>query len=97
MNWTKLKGALGKVEPFKKFLKKEQFIFQSKTSIVILDHDIPSGFVVNLDQTFLFYVSPGKYSYSSKGLKNVPIKGLNDKRQIKSTFVVTTTDFFLLI
>ena len=97
MNWTKLKGAIGKVEHFKKFLKKEQFILQSKTSIVILDHDIPSEFVLNLDQTFLFYVSPGKYSYSSKGSKNVPIKGLNDKRQITSTFVVTTTDFFLLI
>ena len=31
--------------------------------------------IVNLDQTPLSYVSPGKYAFSFRGAKNVPIKG----------------------
>ena len=54
-------------------------------------------FVLNLDQTPLPYVSPGKYTFLSKGSKNVPIKDLDDKRQITATFVVTTTGPFLPI
>ena len=95
MNWTKRKGTTGKVEPSKKFLEEEKFTFQRKISNVILDHDIPPALVLNLDQTPLSYVSPGKYTFSSKGAKNVPIKGLDDKRQITATFVVSATGTFL--
>ena len=97
MNWTKRKGTTGKVEPSKKFLEEEKFTFQRKISNVILDHDVPSALVLNLDQTPLSYVSPGKYTFSSKGSKNVPIKGLDDKRQITATFVVSATGSFLPI
>ena len=97
MNWTKRKGTAGKVEPSKKFLDEEKFTFQRKISNVILDHDVPSALVLNLDQTPLSYVSPGKYTFSSKGSKNVPIKGLDDKRQITATFVVSATGSFLPI
>ena len=67
MNWTKRKDTTGKVEPSKKFLEEEKFFFQRKISNVILDHDVPSAFVLNLDQTSLSYVSPGKYTFSLKG------------------------------
>ena len=53
MHWTKRKGTTRKVEPFNKFLKEEKFTFQKKFSSVILDHDIPSELVLNLDQTNL--------------------------------------------
>ena len=75
----------------------KKFSFQRKISNVILDHDVPSALVLNLDQTPLSYVFPGKYTFSSKGSKSVPIKGLDDKRQITATFVVSATGFFLLI
>ena len=97
MNWTKRKGTTGKVEPSKRFLEEEKLIFQRKISNVILDYEVPSALVLNLDQTPLSYISPGKYIFSSKGSKNVPIKGLDDKRQITATFVVSATGFFLPI
>ena len=60
MNWTKRKGTNGKVEPSKKFLGEEKFTFQRKISNVLLDHDVPSALILNLGQTPLSYVSPGK-------------------------------------
>ena len=47
-----------------------------------MDHDIPSGLVLNLDQATLLYASPKKYTFSLKGSKNVSIKSLDDKRQL---------------
>ena len=60
-----------------------------------MDHDVPSALALNLDQTALPHVSPGKYTVSRKGSKNVLIKGLDDKRQITATFVVSATCSFL--
>ena len=64
---------------------------------VILDYDVPSALALNLDQTAHFYVSRGKYTFSSKESKNVPIKALDDKRQIAVTYVVSATGSFLPI
>ena len=43
------------------------------------------------------YVSPGKYTFHQKGSPNVPIKGLDDKRQITGTFAVSLTGHLLPI
>ena len=64
-------------------------------SAAISEHDIPTSLVINLDQTPLSYVSPGKYTFSFKGAKNVPIRGVDGKRQITGTFAVTLTGKFL--
>ena len=85
LKWNKRKGTTGKVHPSPKFLAKEKFTFQRTISTAILEHDIPAPLVVNLDQTPLSHVSPGKYTFSFKGAKNVPIKGVDDKRQITAT------------
>ena len=53
--------------------------------------------MLNLDQTPLSYVSPGKYTFDLKGSKTVPIKGVDDKRQITATFTVTASGSFLPI
>ena len=97
MNWTKRKGTTRKVEPSKKFLEEEKFTFQRRISNVIFDHDVLSALVLNLDQTPLSYVSLGKCTFSSKGSKNLPFKGLDDKRQITTTFVASATGSFLRI
>ena len=73
LEWTKRKGTTGKVDPLGQFL---------------MEHDIPEDLVLNLDQTPLSNVSPGKYTFYQKGSPNMPIKGLLDKRQITGTFAV---------
>ena len=74
MNWNKRKDTTGKIEPSKQFLLEEKFTFQKKISGVIFEHDIPKELIINLDQTPLSYVSPGKYTFDVKGVKTVPIK-----------------------
>ena len=53
--------------------------------------------ILNLDQTSLSYVSPGKYLFNPKGAKTVPIKDVDDKRQITETFPISMTGSFLPI
>ena len=95
MKWTKRKGTTGKVEPSQQFLDEEKLIFQRNISTIIEDHDIPKDLILNLDQTPLSYVSPGKYTFNPKRAKTVPIKGVDDKRQITSTFSISMTGSFL--
>ena len=73
------KGQL-KVEPSAQFLAEEK---------------ITCNLVINLDQTPLSYVSPGKYTFNAKGANNVPIKGIDDKRQITATFAASAVGEFL--
>ena len=82
MEWVKRKGTTGKTEPSEKFLEEERFSYQQEISKLVLDHDMPLDLVLNLDQTPLSYVSPGKYTFCLKGTTTAPIKGVNDKRQI---------------
>ena len=65
--------------------------------MAILEHDVPAPLVINLDETPLSYVSPSKYTFSFKGTQNVPIKGVDDKRQMTATSVVSLTGKFLPI
>ena len=52
---------------------------------------------VTLIKHLLSYVSPGQYTFSFKGSKNVPIKGVDDKRQVTATFAVSSVGKFLAI
>ena len=97
IGWVKRKGTSGKVELCPKFLEEEKFTFQLAISKSASDHDIPLELVLNLDQTPLSYVSPGKYTFDLKGSKKVPIKGVDDKRQITATFTITASGSFLPI
>ena len=63
----------------------------------MLNRDIPLDLVLNLDQTPLSYVSPGKYTFCLKGTTTVPIKCVDDKRQITATFTVSASGVFLPI
>ena len=80
MEWSKRKGTTGKIEPSKQFLLEEKLTFQRRIASIIEEHDIPKELILNLDQTPLSYVSPGKYTFNPKGAKTVPIKGIDDKR-----------------
>ena len=65
--------------------------------MLVLEHDIALDLVLNLNQMPLSYVSVGKYTFSSKGSKNVLVKGLDSERQITATFVVSFSGFVLPI
>ena len=97
MEWVKKKGTTGKTEPSDGFLAEEKFTFQRAISTAVLENDIPRDLIINLDQTPLGYVSPGKYTFCMRGSENVPIKGMDDKRQITATFAVSATGEFLPI
>ena len=60
MNWIKQKGTTGKVEPCEQFLSEEKFTFRRSISSLVYNHDIPSELILNLGQTPLSYVCPGK-------------------------------------
>ena len=95
MDWVKRNTTTGKVEPSTQFLAEEKFIFQKAISTYVYDHDIPTDLIINLDQTPLLYVSPGKYTFNMKGAKHVLIKGVDYKRQITATFAVSASGDFL--
>ena len=97
LNWCKRKATTGKVEPPPQYLAEVKFSFQREISTAVFNNVIPPELVINLDQTPLSYVTPGKYTFSFKGAKNVPIKGVDDKRQITATFAVSPTGHFLPI
>ena len=97
MNWTKRKETTGKIEPPKQFLLEEKLTFQKKISGVTFEHDIPKELIINLDETPLSYVSPGKYTFDVKCVKTVPIKGMDDKQQITPTFPISMSGEFLPI
>ena len=95
-----LRGANGKVRKSRSFpqlLAKEKFTFQRNISALVSEHDIPPSLIININQTPMPYVNTGKYTFSFKGAKNIPIKGVDDKRQITATFSVSCTGEFLLI
>ena len=50
-----------------------------------------------MDQTALSYACPGKYTFDVKGVKTVPIKGIDYKRQITGTFAISMSGEFLPI
>ena len=85
------------IELSQQFRLEERLTFQKKTSGAIFYYHIPKELIVNLDQTPLSYVSPSKYTFSVKSVKTVPIKGIDDKRQITATFAISMSGEFLPI
>ena len=52
--WSQRSGTTGKVDPSPQFLAEEKCTFQRTISTAVLEHDIPTPLVVNLDQTPLY-------------------------------------------
>ena len=70
MEWSKRKGTTGKTGPSKQFLLEEKLTFQRHIASIIEEHDILKERVLNLGQTPLSYVSPGKYTFNPKWCKD---------------------------
>ena len=61
----------------------------------IEENDIPLSLVLNLDQTPSKYIPVSNKTMAAKGSKNVPTKGLTDKRMITATCTITLDEHFL--
>ena len=73
--WSKHKGTTGRIDPSHQFLANEKFNFQRIISGLVPGQDIPPSLIINIDQTPQLNVNTGKYTFSFKGAKNIPIKG----------------------
>ena len=91
---VKLEGTTRKIEPSEQFIRKEMLTLQKHISNDFEDGNIQIDLVVNLDQTPLSYVSPGKYTFNPSAAKTLPIKGIDDKSKIKAPLPVTMTGKF---
>ena len=79
-----------------KFQQIKQTYLQRVVAIVRC-HKIPEKLVINLDQTGLNIVPSGEWTMEREGSKSVILAGLDDKRQITTTFVATLDGQFLPI
>ena len=78
LTWSKGKYITGKVDPSPQFLAEEKFTFQRNISAFVFEHDMPLSLIINIDQTPRSYFNTGKYAFSSKGAKDIPMKGADD-------------------
>ncbi|KAI8522099.1 hypothetical protein Bbelb_018530 [Branchiostoma belcheri] len=88
MNFVKRKGtkAARKVpDDFEETRDK----FYDRIEEAVRDNDIPDEMIVNWDQTGVPIVPVGKWTLEEEGARQVPITGLEDKRQI--TLLLTTS------
>ena len=53
------------------------------------EHDIPSCMVVNLDETALPITPVSQWTLAERGSKQIPITGLDDKRQLTAVVACT--------
>ena len=66
IDWVKLKGTTGKMEPLQKLLAEEKFTFQMSIAKVAYECDIPSGLIMGLGPTTI------RLRYLTSHLENIP-------------------------
>ena len=82
------------IDPCVKFLEEEKkAFFQRAISKFVLERAIPTDLVLSLDQAPLSYVSSGKYTFDLKNSSTFPIKGVDDKPHMTTTFTVSASGF----
>ena len=77
----------------------DELVFTWKKNIAekVLEHKIHNDLILNFDQTPLGFSCPAKTTFTEKNAETVPIRNLDDKRQITGTFVVNLSREFLPI
>ena len=82
---SKRKGNNGKIYPSPHFVAKEKFTFRRSISTLVSQHDIHLYLTINIDQNPVI-CQFREIHFQLQGAKKIPIKGLDDKRQITVTF-----------
>ena len=65
--------------------------FAARVANAVKEHSIPPELVINMDETGLPIVPVSDWSLDEKGTKQVPLTGLDDKRQITAVLACTAT------
>ena len=79
------KETTEKVVTYEKLLDDKKFNFDQNISNLILNYDITSDLILDLNQKHLCF-SSGKYTSSSKGSTIVPIKVLKIRNKLTNFF-----------
>ena len=79
------KETTEKVVTYEKLLEDKKFNFDQNISNLILNYDITSDLILDLNQKHLCF-SSGKYTSSSKGSTIVPIKVLKIRNKLTNFF-----------
>ena len=94
MNFVKRKGSTSaKVVPAEFDKIRDEFLDRIKTAVA--DHSIPSSLIVNSDETGLKLVPQSEWTMEKEGAKKVPIKGLDDKREVTAFLSITPSGVYL--
>jgi molybdopterin-guanine dinucleotide biosynthesis protein A len=80
MGWSKRRGTMSKEkEPADFPALKERMLSQLEEKVK--EHNIPKELVINWDQTGIHFIPIGHYTMETTGAHNVPVAGLDDKRE----------------
>ena len=90
LRWKKWKRTTEKVEPLEQFPQRGKINISEKNSSLAVKHSIPEGLIINLDQTSVSFITPGKYTFDVGSTKTVPVKG-----QITATFSFSMSGKYL--
>ena len=81
MNFVQRKGTKAAQKLPENFSEiKETFLCKIKE--IVSQSNVPNDLIINFDQTNVYIVPVGDYILEDKGSKQIPIIGLEDKRQI---------------
>ena len=91
--WSKRKGTTskGQTPDFPDIKLK----FLQSIQQLISKYNVPPKLLVNWDQTACKYIQCGEWTMDETGSKNVPITGLDDKREITALFAGAADGSFL--
>ena len=94
LKWNKGKDMTGKDDPSLRLLTEEKFSFQRNISTLVSEHDITPCVTSNIDEPPLLCLNTGIYTFI---FKNVPVRGVDNRRYITASFTVSCTGDFLPI
>ena len=94
LNFVQRKGTKAARKLPENFPEQKE-LFLSKIEEIVTEKRIPDDLIINVDQTNVYIVPVGDFTLEEKGSKQVPIIGLEDKRQITVLLGCTMSGYFL--
>ena len=95
MGFVRRRATTGKVEIPQGAQKEAELKFMHQIVNQVEKHNIPPSLIINFDQTPSKYVQASSNTMAQKGIANVPVSGVDDKRSITATFSITLDGNFL--
>ena len=95
MGYRRRVATTAKLEIPSGALREAELLYHYDIVNKIEAHHIPAELVIAFDQTPSKFVPVGRTTLAKKGTKDVPLKGMTDKRCITATFAVSLSGTFL--